>query len=128
MNPQHMLEAPDTGTTLAAVNEAHASGLFNAHEEQTMSNSINGIRIYAMNDCDWVVARSREEAITFYKSISADPKDWQDAEEIDSSKLDRLRFCIEDSRSGPTISFRQRLQQIVDNGEDVPDLFASTEF
>ncbi|UGA37887.1 hypothetical protein JOS77_28780 [Chromobacterium haemolyticum] len=124
----HLIEAPDTGAALAGLNEAHASGLFNPSEEQTMNNSINGIRIFEMNDCDWVVARSKEEAITFYKSISADPKDWQDAEEIDSSKLDRLRFCIEDSRSGPTISFRARLQQIVDNGEDVPDLFASTEF
>lgn len=123
MNPQHLHDTPDTDAAIAAVNEAHASGLFNAN-----SNSINGIKIYAMNDCDWVVARSKEEAITFYKSISADPKDWQDAEEIDSSKLDRLRFCIEDSRSGPTISFRERLQQIVDSGEEVPDLFATTEF
>ncbi|MGR2681596.1 hypothetical protein [Chromobacterium haemolyticum] len=124
----HLIEAPDTGAALAGLNEAHACGLFNAREEQTMNNSINGIQIYAMNDCDCVVARSKEEAITFYKSISADPKDWQDAEEIDSSKLDRLRFCIEDSRSGPTISFRERLQQIADSGEEVPDLFASTEF
>lgn len=123
MNPQHLHEAPDTGAAIAAVNEAHASGLFNAN-----SNSINGIKIYAMNDCDCVVARSKEEAITFYKSISADPKDWQDAEEMDSSELDSLRFYIESSRSGQTISFRERLQQIADSGEEVPDLFASTEF
>ncbi|BBH13422.1 hypothetical protein CH06BL_26700 [Chromobacterium haemolyticum] len=33
MNPQHLHEAPDTGAAIAAVNEAHASGLFNAREE-----------------------------------------------------------------------------------------------
>ena len=128
MNPQHLQEAPDTGAAIAGLNEAHASGLFNAREEQAMSNSINGIKIYAMNDCDWVVARSREEAITFYRTFSEDAEDWEGAEELSSKALDSLKFAIEESHSSPTISFRARLQQIVDNGEEVPDLFASTEF
>lgn len=123
MNPQHLHYTPDTGAALAGLNEAHASGLFNAN-----SNSINGIRIFAMNDCDWVVARSREEAITFYRTFSEDAEDWEDAEELSSKALDSLKFAIEESHSSPTISFRARLQQIVDNGEEVPDLFASTEF
>lgn len=29
----HMIETPDTGAAIAAVNEAHASGLFNDREE-----------------------------------------------------------------------------------------------
>ncbi|BBH11779.1 hypothetical protein CH06BL_10270 [Chromobacterium haemolyticum] len=33
MNPQHLQEAPDTGAATAGLNEAHASGLFNAREE-----------------------------------------------------------------------------------------------
>lgn len=33
MNPQHLHEALDTGAALAGLNEAHASGLFNACEE-----------------------------------------------------------------------------------------------
>jgi len=27
-----------------------------------MNNSINGVFVFEMNDCDWVVARSAEEA------------------------------------------------------------------
>ncbi|AXT46571.1 MULTISPECIES: hypothetical protein [Chromobacterium] len=123
MNPQHLHDMPDTGAALAGLNEAHASGLFNAD-----SNSINGIQIYAMNDCDWVVARSREEAITFYRTFSEDAEDWEGAEELSSKALDKLKYATGECLSGPTISFRARLQQIVDNGEDVPDLFASTEF
>lgn len=123
MNPQHLHHTPDTGAAIAAVNEAHASGLFNTH-----SNSINGIKIYAMNECDWVVARSKEEAITFYRTFSEDAEDWEDAEELSSKALDKLKYAIGESLNGPTISFRARLQQIVENGEDVPDLFASTEF
>lgn len=119
----HLIEAPDTGAATAGLNEAHASGLFNAN-----SNSINGIKIYAMNDCDWVVARSREEAITFYRTFSEDAEDWEDAEELSSKALDKLKYAIGESLRGPTISFRARLQQIVDGGEEVPDLFASTEF
>jgi len=121
MNPQHLQEAPDTGAATAGLNEAHASGLFNAN-----SNSINGIQIYAMNDCDWVVARSKEEARHHYGRIAV-PEDFENVQELSGEQLDELDYFIE-RRHGPAISFRQRLQQIVDNGEDVPDLFASTEF
>lgn len=109
MNPQHLHDTPDTGSAIAVVNEAHASGLFSASEEQAMSNSINGIKIYAMNDCDWVVARSREEAITFYRTFSEDAEDWEDAEELSSKALDKLKYATGECLSGPTISFRQRL-------------------
>ncbi|UGA37763.1 hypothetical protein JOS77_28080 [Chromobacterium haemolyticum] len=108
----HLIEAHDTGAAIAAVNEAHASGLFNAHEEQTMSNSINGIKIYAMNDCDWVVARSKEEARHHYGRIAV-PEDFENVQELSGEQLDELDYFIE-RRGGPAISFRQRLQQIVD--------------
>ncbi|MGR2678684.1 hypothetical protein [Chromobacterium haemolyticum] len=121
----HLIEAPDTGAALAGLNEAHASGLFNPSEEQTMNNSINGIRIFEMNDCDWVVARSEQEAQAYYRDLNGE----DDAPRaLTARELDSLQYHIEDSMRSPTISFRARLQQIVDNGEAVPNLFASTEF
>lgn len=91
-----------------------------------MSNSINGIKIYAMNDCDWVVARSKEEARHHYGRIAV-PEDFENVQELSGEQLDELDYFIE-RRHGAAISFRQRLQQIVDNGEAVPNLFASTDF
>ncbi|OQS36797.1 hypothetical protein B0T40_10445 [Chromobacterium haemolyticum] len=121
MNPQHLHDMPDTGAALAGLNEAHASGLFNAD-----SNSIAGLFVFEMNDCDWVVARSKDEALHYYDRIFV-PEDSESVKELSGEQLDGLSYFIEDS-GGAVVSFRQRLQEIVDNGEEVPDLFASTEF
>ena len=39
MNPQHLHDTPGTGAALAGLNEAHASGLFNA--KQTMQVTVS---------------------------------------------------------------------------------------
>ncbi|MBM2884050.1 hypothetical protein JFK97_06570 [Chromobacterium phragmitis] len=94
-------------------------------EETTMTNHINGVRVYEMNDCDWVVARSEQEAQAYYKDLNGE----DDAPRaLTARELDSLQYHIGDSRSSPSISFRERLQLLVDSNEQIPDLFATTEF
>ncbi|QND84555.1 Uncharacterized protein ChrSV_2329 [Chromobacterium vaccinii] len=123
----HLIDIPDTGAALAAVNAAHAAGIIDMSEETTMTNHINGVRVYEMNDCDWVAARSKEEAIQFYGEIAV-PEDFENVQELSAQRLDTEQFHIGPTWYSPTITFRQRLQQLVDAGEPVPQLFATTEF
>ncbi|WP_440030433.1 hypothetical protein [Chromobacterium amazonense] len=127
MTPLHLHDTPDTGAAIAAVNAAHAAGIIDMSEETTMTNHINGVRVYEMNDCDWVAARSKEEAIQFYGEIAV-PEDFENVQELSAQQLDGEQFHVGDDRRSPTISFRQRLQQLVDGGETFPQLFATTEF
>ncbi|WP_145964069.1 hypothetical protein [Chromobacterium phragmitis] len=125
---QHKRQPADTGAALAAVNAAHAAGTIDMSEETSMTpNHINGIRIFEMNDCDWVAARSKEDAIQFYGEIAM-PEDFENVQELSAQQLDSLQFHVDDNHNGPTITFRQRLQQLVDADETLPQLFASTEF
>lgn len=121
----HLEQTPDTGAAVAAVNAAHAAGIIDMSEETTMTNHINGVRVYEMNDCDWVVARSEQEAQAYYKDLNGED---DSPRALTARELDSLQYHIGDSRSSPTISFRQRLQQLVGAGESVPQLFATTEF
>lgn len=46
-----------------------------------------------MNDCDWWIARSLEEAITSYKkSVGDDPEMIEDAHQLSEADLDRLQY------------------------------------
>ncbi|WP_053006691.1 hypothetical protein [Chromobacterium subtsugae] len=96
-------------------------------EERFMTtNHINGVHVYEMNDCDWVVARSEQEAQAYYCDLNGedDPPRALTAEE-----LDRLDFFVDAEKpDGHSITFRERLQQLVDNNEQIPDLFATTEY
>ncbi|MEO4029983.1 hypothetical protein ABH313_18335 [Chromobacterium vaccinii] len=128
MTPHHLDLIPNTGAALAAVNAAHAAGIINMSEITTMTtNHINGVRVFEMNDCDWVAARNKEDAIQFYGDIAM-PEDFENVQELSAQQLDSLQFHVDDDRRGQTITFRQRLQQLVDAGETSPQLFASTEF
>ncbi|POB00135.1 hypothetical protein C2134_02790 [Chromobacterium sinusclupearum] len=90
-------------------------------------NHINGVYVFEMNDCDWVAARCKEDAIQFYGEIAL-PEDFENVQELNAQELDAKQFHIDDDRRSPTISFRQRLQQLVDASETFPQLFATTEF
>ncbi|MBN3002931.1 hypothetical protein JW897_04200 [Chromobacterium alkanivorans] len=82
--------------------------------------------VFEMNDCDWVVARSAEEAADWYMDIAA-PLDYAGMRALTAEELDEFDYFLE-RRGGPAISFRQRLQQIVADGSFIPNLFASTNF
>lgn len=94
-------------------------------------------KVYAMNDCDWYAARTPEEALDAmrvnmgYESIEKLRQDAMfeaEPEELSGAEMDNLRYHIDDSRTGPTISFREQLSQMITDGGTLPGFFASTEF
>ena len=97
----------------------------------TQTNAVQGIKVFEMNDCDWVAAAALEEAIQSY----APPDLVEDellnpvsgARELSTEELDTLNF-IQNGGEGPSISFREELTNRVLAGQRFPQFFASTEY
>ena len=86
------------------------------------------IKIYQINDCDWVAASTLEEAYTYaYKHFDEDPDyfDKDEIKELTSEEMDRLTFIDEDESKR---TFREELQLLIDKKEKMPAFFASTEY
>lgn len=93
------------------------------------------IKIFAMNDCDWMAAETLEQAIQEYKANFSgdgfgafDEKD--SPRELTSEEMDRLMFRETGSDDEPLDkkSFRTKLEEMIADGEKFPAFFASTEF
>ena len=85
--------------------------------------------VYQLNECDWWVARSMEEAQADYaKECGADI---EDPHELDDAEMGRRTFvdCDEDESEidGGRRSFREELERRVAAGLASPGPFASTE-
>lgn len=89
------------------------------------------IKIFAMNDCDWMAAETSEDAVREYKeNFSGGDFDDSGPVELSDAEMDRLVFR-EDEEDGSTvedISFREKLNRMIAAGETFPCFFASTEF
>ena len=94
-------------------------------------------KIFEMNDCDWVLAYSQEEAATFYLEMIGyqdymETVDFAEGYpmEVCDEMLDELRFHRESLRSegSHVVSFREELASQLKSGEAIPHLFASTEY
>jgi hypothetical protein len=90
-------------------------------------------RVFRMDDCDWWVARSLEEAkATYLHETGVDNEYVEDARELTDEEMDRLHYVDSDERDRPVKasrrSFRVELAQRVSAGLSKPELFASTEY
>jgi hypothetical protein len=88
------------------------------------------MKIFRMNDCDWMIGASLEECTAEYieNYSDADTID-DDACEVTGEALDRLRFriCSDDGQDESTRTFRQQISIEIAEGGVFPRLFASTE-
>lgn len=82
-------------------------------------------RVYRLNDCDWWVARTLDEAIADYRRECGVDVCIEGEHELTEQELDRLMYCDEDCKK--RIPFRQALKNMVDAGLSKPEMFASTE-
>jgi len=86
------------------------------------------MKIFAMNDCDWMAAEDAESAKSAYISDDGEDSD-QPPIELTDEEMDKFRFADEDVRDPekwPT--FRQDLQRRIASGQEFPQFFASTDF
>ncbi len=85
-------------------------------------------RIYKLNDCDWWVARTLEEAKTSFQATCG-PMDedeaFDDPYELTDEDMDRLKITDHDDPKAPKQTFREYLYQMKPTR---PDMFASTEY
>jgi hypothetical protein len=87
------------------------------------------MKIFAMNDCDWMAGEDLESCIQKYLADYAGSQSrddaLDDARELSGKEMDRLKFCDED---GTKRTFREQLDLMVAAGEQFPTFFASTEY
>lgn len=73
------------------------------------------MKIYRINDCDWWMAESKEQAIADYRKNIEDDPDYsnpEEVEEISDEDMDRLRFVYHDVSENELVEYRQRFQSI----------------
>jgi len=86
------------------------------------------IKIFAMNDCDWVAATTLEEAIEEYEAFS--DFDEESPRELTPEEMDQLMFHETDEDDSPLAkkSFRVKLDEMIEAREAFPCFFASTQY
>jgi hypothetical protein len=87
-----------------------------------------------MNDCDWVAAETKEEAIQCLAELLGDkPTDKFiedndiDPEVVSDERMLELKHNGEDG-AGPVRTFREELDSLIKDGTKFPMHFASTEY
>jgi len=93
----------------------------------------NEIKVFRMNDCDWYAGRNLEEVKTFMLAQTGMPGDeaFDDPQELPDQAMNKLCFRHtdeDDLPEGQTISFAERLAEMIAEGQEFPAFFASTEW
>jgi len=89
------------------------------------------IKIYRLNDYEWYAGETLEECVKFAIDMTGlDEEDVLDGpleiiEPLTQEQMVKTIFVDED---GTKISFTERLQNLIDNGEEFPQFFATTEW
>lgn len=91
-------------------------------------------RVYRLNDCDWWIARSIEEAKASFQSHCGpmpDDEAFDEPHELTETEMDTLKICETDEnerRTGKKLTFREYLVERLGDGLSEPEQFASTEW
>jgi hypothetical protein len=96
------------------------------------------IKVFEVNDCDWVAAATLEDAMAFYAKecfagnrAEAFPDGEEEVAEVTDEAMNRLKFRddeFHDDDKATIRTFREELQRRIDAGDKFPQFFASTEY
>lgn len=91
------------------------------------------MKIFSMNDCDWMAAETLEEAKAEYLATVwsgiVDEGTFDDPGEVPADKMQTMKFRREEDEPGPRVcSFQDELDRLIANGAKFPRFFASTEY
>ena len=87
------------------------------------------MKIFALNDCDWVIGESLEACKKYYLENISEEID--DVRELTAEELDTTFFYDMDEDEnilGPKRTFKEQLKIEVEAGGEFPRIFASTEY
>ena len=85
------------------------------------------MKVFAMNDCDWMAADTLDEAKALYLKEYGEEVD-EDARPLTDAEMDSLVFVETDSLPERRCTFREELERRVASGQEFPQFFASTEY
>jgi len=88
------------------------------------------MKVFSMNDYDWMAAETLEEAkATYLEHTGEDEGTLDDVCEVSAENMAKLQFRREPDEPGPQVcSFQDELDRLVANGAKFPRFFASTEY
>lgn len=95
------------------------------------------MKVFKINQNDWVAAESMDQAIKFYLECVAGGKDTPEirdeyienpTELTEDQMLNHTHFGDDNSLSGSAISFKAELKKNIADGIEFPCIFASSEF
>ncbi len=87
------------------------------------------MNIFRLNDCDWWMAETLEEAITdFVKDVGMSEEEAIDNPAVlDEEQLESHIFTDHDAANSPRRTFKEELQLRIERGAK-SEMFASTEY
>ena len=94
------------------------------------------IKIYKVNDYDWIAASSLDDAIKCLSEMLGDgivddkfkEEFIDDPHTLDSVAMDTMRFIDEDTPNSPGITFTDELNRRIGLKQDFPQHFATSEW
>ncbi len=90
------------------------------------------MKVFQMNDCDWMAAATPEEAKAAYSLFNhldiPEEEMLEFPRELTDEEMDRLRYVDTEVQPESHRTFREQLQHMIETGETFPTFFASTEY
>lgn len=102
--------------------------------ESAWKEKRTAVKVYRMNDCDWMAAANMDEAKAAYLQDFAGGLTAEEAfegvYELTDFDLSRMKYTRTEDDGEPIgkITFRQELDLMIVSGTKFPNFFASTEF
>lgn len=87
------------------------------------------IKIFRVDDCDWYAAETEEEAIQAAMADSGESREYYEEEkqgELSAETMLSYKFTEEDGNEAEK-TFRQKLDEMIAEGQSFPCCFACTE-
>lgn len=84
------------------------------------------MKVFKMNDCDWVAAESLEQAKKF--ALDDPGTEIEDPRELTDADMLRLKHSGDDGvEYDPPITFKEELERNIADGVEFPCIFATSE-
>jgi hypothetical protein len=88
------------------------------------------MKVFYMNDCDWMAGESLESCKTEYLRMCSggkkdDPDAFDDPYELTPEQMRKMKFNRD---TGEVVTFQEQLNLLVKSGAKFPLFFASTEY
>ena len=91
-------------------------------------NEVNGLKVFRIDDYDWVCAKSKEEAIEWYlEETGVSEEDINDIDDIVECDLDKNNMFIDEEHT-KKITFRESLESGEFLSNTTPCIFCTTEY